>query len=585
MNDETKKRNPKSSPTPEDGVPSGGATPSNSNPGAGGTNGGGQPNPSSDGFNSKLISASAKVSFFTRSGTDLTPAGMAVPGICVFRYLPTFGKAKTMDDAVNVAMGKIYREVRHANSGARNYAPSDLFLADVCVESLIAWYQELARLSGLLTQVSAWNAYLGRRLVESLGYDYDDLIEDEGINSFMSHLISLATKIKQFTLIPGIAAHRDHLELVSRMYQDGESVKSQIYAFQQEGFYSYEQVDQAKGVSIVRPYDEGLLKLSDIKRISSQLFNALANSEDIYLMMGDIQKCYGEAAKINLPVFADPAVIEFQKRDDILAAIMNATIVPVNSFRYADVQGTIVQEEQFDTGIDAIPRNESGLSSLLNALCNANAETVGIWLNTVVNEGIKSDNILNTVLWEPTPADVARMTRFTVARRYGASRVSSQAKLTLDAFGTVVITSMRIDVAGTYDISRELPTSLATVLGIVPDLNPSDSPWTAGGLTRVEIHDTDQFYWGQGYVIGGNTYPHYIGAFMALLTTILGNFDWHPPISIWLYNQPQGQYTPELPPNVGYLPLRDFENYAVPSAEQLENIHNARIFNSFGLDE
>lgn len=225
-----------------------------------------------------------------------------LPGIITLKMVPCFGSSTTgiTDDpnsAINIAAQNLYSYVRHVNSGHSNYDPVDLMIYVAAMDQAYAYHAELVRLYGLMRFYSGFNRYIGKYLVEALGYDYDNLLPNLAglrylINSFAARLCTFAVP----AIFPLFERHR---QLYSFVYMDRPSTRAQLYAFVPERRGIYVEPVEADGTAYksgVRgdPVAPGYLwTLSDIKNQIDEVISPLLHSEDIGIMSGDILKAYG----------------------------------------------------------------------------------------------------------------------------------------------------------------------------------------------------------------------------------------------------------------------------------------------------
>lgn len=129
------------------------------------------------------------------------------------------------------------------------------------------------------------------------------------------------------------------------VYIEGTSPKNQMYCYNPEGFYRYNENNPA--VTDGAGYLEYLVlpsfsTIQDFIQFGDSLIQPLLNSTDIGLIYGDIVKAYGSAI-ITLPSI--PEVVPFQPIKDIgvLEQIHNATIVGGDK-EGAQVANSVVQD-------------------------------------------------------------------------------------------------------------------------------------------------------------------------------------------------------------------------------------------------
>lgn len=288
-----------------------------------------------------------------------------VPGIAVYKWYPTAGVATKATDPVNMAIKSIYSFVRSANSGARNYQPSDLFIYTTALDSIYSLYFQIMRVMGLLNLYTERNVYYPKAIVEALGFDYDDFVDHQP--AILFQMANWAAKLKQFALPNSMRVYQDHRDMNTIVFTDGETDRAQLYAFVQDGFWTYEVVDEVKGLTLRSLVD---FETSDITlqtvntnyratwAATRNLFNAMLNaflvSDDVALISGDITKAYQVAGFVDLPIIDSSYTTPIGKSDTMLHSIMNADVIAIDPetcrvYDSPDALGYVVCEPGFNT--------------------------------------------------------------------------------------------------------------------------------------------------------------------------------------------------------------------------------------------
>ena len=261
------------------------------------------------------------------------------PGLLVYKWYPTLGVASTLTDPVNMAATKVYSYVRSKNSGAKNYEPVDLQLYMLSLDSVFSLYYQIARVIGLTNTFSFYNTYYPERIVRALGFDYDSFVRNRP--SILATMANWAGKLTQYVMPTQMRLFADHRVMSSVIYRDGDIVQSQMYAFVQDGFWSYEQVDTVKGLKMITTadiaIDDGLIDAGHVQltweqteRLFNRLIESFLASSDIATMAGDVLNAYGASSVVTLPIITGDEVTLFVKDDLMLTSIMNADVVPVD---------------------------------------------------------------------------------------------------------------------------------------------------------------------------------------------------------------------------------------------------------------
>nr|AVX53794.1 putative capsid [Marmot picobirnavirus] len=264
-------------------------------------------------------------------GVDVSSiSGRAVAGHEVFRFVPGIGRSSNATSPANLAAQNIYSYVRYMNSGAKNYDPADLMLYLLTMDNIYMMWNWMKRIYGYLNVYSAYNRYYPRVFAISDRVDFDDLIGN--LADFRLFLNQSAARISSYC-VPGVMPlFLRHSWMVSNIYKDTASNKSQTYMYSPAGYLVYEETTSKFGGQLVYNaiYDETapkVLKFGDLVSIMNTMLNAVAYSEDIGVMSGDILKAYGQDKLFKIsPVEAEYTVLPVYN-EEVLNQLHNMTIV------------------------------------------------------------------------------------------------------------------------------------------------------------------------------------------------------------------------------------------------------------------
>jgi len=298
--------------------------------------------------NPQLLKDAGSIPFSNIQGLNIHLPGMTkggaeyvdkLPGLITMPATPTYGVTGYDYSAVNVAAQNIYSFIRHQNSGHSNYDVPDLFMYLAAMDQMYSYHAELVRIYGLMRFYNGYNRYVGRYLVQALGFDYDNLTVNLAqfrylINQFAIKLSSLAVP----AVMPIVDRHR---WMYSNVYMDKPNLKAQLYAFVPRYYGQYIEPNNT-AVSVNTPYaylaavsgqaDETQLPYGwDIFSISQRINGFMENllgSEDIGIMSGDILKAYGAPNCYMVNSLSEDYVVSpVYVPDPVLQQIHNATAV------------------------------------------------------------------------------------------------------------------------------------------------------------------------------------------------------------------------------------------------------------------
>lgn len=253
----------------------------------------------------------------------------SIPGIDVLSFVPTIGVSVSSASPANLAAQNIYTYVRYMNSGSKNYDQADLMIYLLAMDSIYMVWNWLKRFYGYARIYSQKNMYMPR------GFAMGDCVnlEDAAANlaDFRMQLNALAARISSFCVPAVMPLFIRHSWMVSNLYKDADNDKAQIYMFTPAIFYQYDETgSQYGGKLVAKPLLKAITSLLTYSQIVTQLnaaIDAIAYSEDIGVMSGDILKAYGQDKLFKIsPVEPDYEVIPVYN-EEVLNQIHNSTLV------------------------------------------------------------------------------------------------------------------------------------------------------------------------------------------------------------------------------------------------------------------
>lgn len=260
------------------------------------------------------------------------------PGIMVYDWVPTIGVSKDNTSPANLAMAEIASFIKSQVNRRPSWETPDLAITMLAIDSIYSLHFNLMRVYGLLNRYTATNKYWPRAIVEALGYDFDDFVDNQVNLLFM--LQQRAAELRRFALPATFRLFERHLRYNTLVYADGETDKAQLYAMNQCCYWSYEVVDQVKGLTPIRTFspqghdvDPSVqdpewekLKFADVKKIYNRMLTALRNSADVDDIVGDIISAYGDAAISLVPDITADYVTPIVYDSELLCSINNACV-------------------------------------------------------------------------------------------------------------------------------------------------------------------------------------------------------------------------------------------------------------------
>lgn len=271
-------------------------------------------------------------------GGPSTGAGLAanpefVPSLMSIKVLPTIGVSEDSSSPANLAANNIYAYVRYQNSGAKNYDQADLMLYLLAMDSIYACWNWMKRIYGYMQMYSQYNMTLPRVFATADRISFDTF--QSSLADFRLFLNRTAAQISSFCVPAVMPFFIRHSWMFSNIYKDSDSNKAQMYMFNPIAFYMYSETSSTNGGELIpMPITDltsntfQINSLSVLETYLTNLINAVAYSEDIGVMSGDILKAYGQDRLFKLtPVEPDYSVIPVYN-EEVLNQIHNSTIVP-----------------------------------------------------------------------------------------------------------------------------------------------------------------------------------------------------------------------------------------------------------------
>lgn len=238
------------------------------------------------------------------------------PGIISIDYLPTFGYSDAPTSALNRAAYSQFNVIRKAIQGNRNYEPPDHMIYRMSVDSMRELYNVIARAYGCTKKYSAYNLYTPNTLLTALGFKADDWIANS--NKVYQWLLNHKNALASFPTVKIGEVTDRHLAYAASIFTDSPHEYSQLYILRPVAFYSYEKVDEVKGLTL-RMLKYGAT-VQDVFALWDTMYAALQTSFDVYRIASDIRTAFGDQVITDLPeigldyvtpIIFDPTTLTF----------------------------------------------------------------------------------------------------------------------------------------------------------------------------------------------------------------------------------------------------------------------------------
>lgn len=250
----------------------------------------------------------------------------SVPGVMAIEWFPTIGQSDSNNSPVNLVSREVYSFVRHANSGHSNYDAPDMMMYILAMDSLYSFYSAMTRVYGVMMLYSGMNRYMPKALVESLGFNFDDI--SQNMAQFRWLINQVAYKLTALYVPAGMSYFERHIWLNSGVYLDAQSYKAQTYVFKQGAYYTYS-ASAATGYAARLIYTEvpKNLTVSKCTEFVNSLLNPILADEDMNIISGDMLRAFGADNLFTVAPISEDYVVVPTYSPEVLSQIQNLTIL------------------------------------------------------------------------------------------------------------------------------------------------------------------------------------------------------------------------------------------------------------------
>lgn len=309
-----------------------------------------------------------------------------VPGIMKLSFIHGPGISVDNSSAVNLAARRLYTYVRHMNSGSANYDSPDLMIYVQAVLEAVYAYYSAVRVYGVANVYAQTNRYLPDGIITAMGWNPGEVRAN--LADFRYYLNVIAAKLNSLAIPNTFNIFKRAVWMVSNVFKDAETIKSQAYFFQPVGYRVYQEKTSTAGGKLAWKVYPSALTPSKMYDILNEIIDPLIESEDIGIMAGDILKAYG-----NNGLFTFGGVAE----DYVVAPVYNpeALMQIENLICYGN---TAITSSLLGVDITQNPNTGAFIYQPYVQIESSTAETIKSLFNLSRLMNIRSN--------APTPADV-----------------------------------------------------------------------------------------------------------------------------------------------------------------------------------
>lgn len=503
--------------------------------------------------NGQLVKDAGSVSFYTPAGAPyfrrFSGVGYkaAVPGIMSIGVLPVPGKSVSRSDAVNMAALKLYTGMRKANSGATNYSHADLMMYCLAMDSVYCLYSDMLRLYGTLNSWSQYNRYKPEYVVQAMGYNYNDFRTN--MADFRAWLNIWIKRANSFSLPVTFTISKRHSWLFSNIWADSTNAKAQLYLHRLDGIYQWDDQSSDQGSTLrFKHFHTAFSSLSfaELRETADTILDSIANSEDIAIMGGDLEKAFGSQNMYSLASIDDNYSIEPTFSEEVLMQIENSEFL--GQFNYLQSNLDITQNVDTNTIVfdPSIKLGDGGASEYLSKVNSEHYNhTSGV-------------HVLNVHFDNPSPDDVMVATRNKINVTLTQDSDTDQGTLKFTSLGTEILVDVRIF----YLINSRKESE-------------GDGVW----VSTLAQQAIEPYIPNAEVALSGPNSLHNV-AYFDRTRVLLGLFDWHPIIYTdvaYGTSSTGGLY------DLARVCIGDLDNYTTLDDSTLAKLHDAAVWNMWDI--
>lgn len=343
----------------------------------------------------QLVIDACSLGFATPLGLPLEvhSGKFKIPGIMRLDYVPSIGLSQDNTSPINMAAQSIYSYVNYANSRNTSYDRTDMMMFLLAMDSAYSYLSFLKRVYGIARIYSATNRYLPTSLLESMGLDAVNIVNN--LNNLRSAINTFAAKLGSFFVPATFTYLQRHSWMNYNIFSDSDKpFKSQLYYYYQQAYYKYDETTSPNGTSLVytpMPIQTGGLRFPDLVGFGNQLLDPILNSQDVGIMGSDMLKAFGESGLVKMNTIDSDFTIDISYSPEVLTQIQNTIAV-----------GTIATSQHI---ADITQDNTSGY--IIQVL--KSADSYNNFKNTALSGA--RDYFINMPMVNPSPDDVMVATR------------------------------------------------------------------------------------------------------------------------------------------------------------------------------
>lgn len=245
------------------------------------------------------------------SGSTRVVNKMGIPGVLKINWVPTVGYANSITDPVNVAGNALFSAIRASFSGSIEADAPDIMQYIVALDSVFSYIAWLKRLYGLLNLYTPENYEVPTTLIAALAeadvnntqFKNNLKLLREGKPELWGAINTLVNMTRQFKIPQEFDYYNRHRWLNTYVYSDASGVSSQLYLFDQAGFYNYNvsgsgeatldmQQNNFKNYMAVTTNTSPSVLVNSLYTFGESMINKLAQWDDAFIISGYLERTF-----------------------------------------------------------------------------------------------------------------------------------------------------------------------------------------------------------------------------------------------------------------------------------------------------
>nr|AVX53339.1 putative capsid [Marmot picobirnavirus] len=219
-----------------------------------------------------------------------------VPAMLVARYYPALGgeagPLSPYSSYINKAADAYFQYVVQGFTGSGiGFQSADLIMSAIAGANLFAMFEIGRRAYGMMHYYTQLNRYYAKNMVEALGFDFDDLVNNAA--EFRSTFNILVSQANNTLVVPKGFKLYDRWKFInSKVFMDAEDpVIASTYAYVPAAYVIYSPVTAKTGTSLIYKTLSTNLTVQSYLATLNNMLRAL-NDDDVREMFGALRRVY-----------------------------------------------------------------------------------------------------------------------------------------------------------------------------------------------------------------------------------------------------------------------------------------------------